>query len=223
MGRTDEAIASLRELVAMAEPVLAATDPLRSSLLAALAYALGRRGQQAAALPLRLCVVELDEARLGPDHLEVATDDSALGTTELATGELAAGLASMQRALASREAALPPSDLALADAHDDLALALLAQAREEEAIARHACARDPSCGRRRCVTDDQLGCDPPPLRQQCRLRSCGEHSPAAFIDGSRYVGDWTVIERRKLVKASEQPDAKPATKPSPAARPKAGG
>lgn len=73
------------------------------------------------------------------------------------------------------------------------------------------------------VTDDQLGCDPPPLRQQCRLKRCGEHSPAAFIEGSRYVGDWTALERRKRVKPSEQPDAKPAARPSPTVKPKAGG
>lgn len=76
-------------------------------------------------------------------------------------------------------------------------------------------------------TDDQLGCDPPPLRMQCRLKDCREHSPATIIDGSRYVGDWTVLERRKLVKPSEQPDAEPvpAAKPSakPKAKPKAGG
>jgi len=82
------------------------------------------------------------------------------------------------------------------------------------------------------VTDDQLGCDAPPLRMQCRLKDCDEHSPAAFIDGSRYVGDWKGLARRKAARSGKQPDAKqpaakPPAKPSPAAKPgakpKAGG
>lgn len=80
------------------------------------------------------------------------------------------------------------------------------------------------------ITDDQLGCDPPPLRQQCRLKSCGELSPAATIEGSRFVGDWSAVERRKLRpsarkpgvraggKPGAKPGAKPGVKPGPAAK-----
>lgn len=71
------------------------------------------------------------------------------------------------------------------------------------------------------MADDQLGCDPPPLRMQCRRKDCGEHSPAAVIDGSRYVGDWKGLERRRIG-PSKQPDATPPAA-KPAAAPKAGG
>jgi hypothetical protein len=70
------------------------------------------------------------------------------------------------------------------------------------------------------VTDEQLGCDPPPLRAQCRLKNCGELSPAAYIEGSRFVGDWTVLERRKLRQAGRKPGAKrPGAKVRPGAKP----
>lgn len=46
------------------------------------------------------------------------------------------------------------------------------------------------------VTDGQLGCDPPPLRLPCKAKDCREHSPIGYIEGSRYVGDWTVLNRR---------------------------
>jgi hypothetical protein len=76
------------------------------------------------------------------------------------------------------------------------------------------------------LTDDQLGCDPPPLRLQCRAKDCGELSPVAYIEGSRYAGDWSVVERRKARrpgarkpggpagKTGAQPGAKPAGKPA---------
>lgn len=76
------------------------------------------------------------------------------------------------------------------------------------------------------VTDEQLGCDPPPLRVPCRLKDCGELSPVATIEGSRFVGDWAVLERRKLKGkgkgkpgAKPGPTAKPGAKPGPAAKP----
>jgi hypothetical protein len=58
------------------------------------------------------------------------------------------------------------------------------------------------------VADDQLGCDPPPLRLQCRIKNCGELSPAAYIEGNRYAGDWSVVERRK-----QRPGARPGARP----------
>jgi len=75
------------------------------------------------------------------------------------------------------------------------------------------------------VADDQLGCDPPPLRLQCRMKNCGELSPAAYIEGNRYAGDWGVIARRKA-KPGARPGArpggkmgtKPAGKPGPGAK-----
>lgn len=81
------------------------------------------------------------------------------------------------------------------------------------------------------VTDAQLGCDPPPLRLQCKSKSCGELSPAAYIEGSRFVGDWSVIERRAAKPGARRPamrrpggnrpGARPGAKPSakPGAKP----
>lgn len=69
------------------------------------------------------------------------------------------------------------------------------------------------------VTDEQLGCDPPPLRAQCHLKNCGELSPAAYIEGSRFVGDWTVIERRKMRQAGRKPGAKKPAGAKPGAKP----
>ncbi|MCA9652806.1 MAG: hypothetical protein KC501_23005 [Myxococcales bacterium] len=51
------------------------------------------------------------------------------------------------------------------------------------------------------IADDQLGCDPPPLRLQCDPKTCPPPSPAANIEHSRYVGDFTIV-------------AKPAARPS---------
>lgn len=54
----------------------------------------------------------------------------------------------------------------------------------------------PSAVRDVRVTDEQLGCDPPPLRLPCRLEDCRVHSPIDYIEGSRYVGDWSAVEGR---------------------------
>lgn len=72
------------------------------------------------------------------------------------------------------------------------------------------------------VKDEQLGCDPPPLRLQCRIKNCGELSPAAYIEGSRFVGDWSVVERRKAAPGARMPGgktgARPGAKPAPAGK-----
>ena len=62
------------------------------------------------------------------------------------------------------------------------------------------------------MTDEQLGCDPPPLRLPCARGKCREHSPIGFIEGSRYVGDWSAIDRR-TVKPAVKPGRKPMVKP----------
>lgn len=72
------------------------------------------------------------------------------------------------------------------------------------------------------VTDDQLGCDPPPLRTQCRIKNCGELSPAAYIEGSRFVGDWSVVERRKVKRPGARPGGRPGARPGARPAGKAG-
>lgn len=74
------------------------------------------------------------------------------------------------------------------------------------------------------VTDDQLGCDPPPLRLPCKVGKCGELSPAATIEGSRFVGDWSVVTRRAIKREMiKNPGGKrPGVKPRPKTGPKPG-
>ncbi|MEM9457908.1 MAG: hypothetical protein AAGF11_27265 [Myxococcota bacterium] len=60
------------------------------------------------------------------------------------------------------------------------------------------------------VTDGQLGCEPPPLRLPCKAKDCREHSPVGYIEGSRYVGDWTAISRRG--KATKRSVRKPSSR-----------
>lgn len=45
------------------------------------------------------------------------------------------------------------------------------------------------------IADDQLGCDPPPLRLQCAPGKCKQISPAANIEHSRYVGDFSKVTK----------------------------
>ncbi|MEX1368083.1 MAG: hypothetical protein AB1Z98_33445, partial [Nannocystaceae bacterium] len=45
------------------------------------------------------------------------------------------------------------------------------------------------------VTDEQLGCKPPPLRLQCNPKTCPPPSPAARIEHSRYVGDFALVKK----------------------------
>ncbi|MCX4247426.1 hypothetical protein [Paraliomyxa miuraensis] len=61
------------------------------------------------------------------------------------------------------------------------------------------------------VTDDQLGCDPPPLRLPCKAGKCAELSPAATIEGNRFAGDWSAITRRP---AKKKPTGKVTPKPT---------
>ncbi|MCX4242702.1 hypothetical protein [Paraliomyxa miuraensis] len=78
-------------------------------------------------------------------------------------------------------------------------LGVVSRARAEEVEARiltDVGKGDPGTLSKTRVTDDQLGCEPPPLREPCRLKHCTPHSPAAFIEGSRYVGDWKPVERK---------------------------
>lgn len=69
------------------------------------------------------------------------------------------------------------------------------------------------------VKDDQLGCDPPPLRLPCKKGKCGELSPAAYIEGNRFVGDWSVVERRPLKPGARGPGGKRLGGAQPGARP----
>ncbi len=39
--------------------------------------------------------------------------------------------------------------------------------------------------------DPQFGCDPPPLRAPCFEGACAPHNPISYIEGSKYVGQWT--------------------------------
>lgn len=69
------------------------------------------------------------------------------------------------------------------------------------------------------VKDDQLGCDPPPLRLPCRTGKCGELSPAAYIEGNRFVGDWSAVERRTKkpggrTPGMRRPGPRPGVKPA---------
>lgn len=41
------------------------------------------------------------------------------------------------------------------------------------------------------VVEPSFGCEPPPLREPCVLGNCAPHSPISYVNGSRYVGEWT--------------------------------
>ncbi|MEM7158447.1 MAG: hypothetical protein AAF799_36750 [Myxococcota bacterium] len=65
---------------------------------------------------------------------------------------------------------------------------------EDRIKADQGAGKSAAVGRKR-VEDDQLGCEPPPLRTQCKPGTCPAPSPASFIEHSRYNGDWTTLTK----------------------------
>ncbi|MCA9700459.1 MAG: tetratricopeptide repeat protein, partial [Myxococcales bacterium] len=135
-GRVDDAIADMRAVIVVAERVLE-SDPELATMWTNLGFYLTLRGDHDEALLLRRRVFEFHEARLGPDHLELADDLERIVYSEIAVGQLDAALAHAVRGLAIRENELKQDDLRLAESHDQAAVVLLALDRFDEAIEHH--------------------------------------------------------------------------------------
>ncbi len=58
--------------------------------------------------------------------------------------------------------------------------------------------------------DAQFGCDAPPNRGSCVEGQCAPHNPIGYIEGSRYVGEWSEAAV-KAVYEPEDPDGLAAT------------
>ena len=57
------------------------------------------------------------------------------------------------------------------------------------------------------VTEPQFGCEPPPLREPCALGECAPHNPLGYVEGSRYVGEWSEEAIAAVVPADQRPDS----------------
>ncbi len=61
------------------------------------------------------------------------------------------------------------------------------------------------------IIDPQFGCDAPANRGKCVEGQCAPHNPIGYIEGSRYVGEWT----EAAVKAVYEPEAPDGLAASP--------
>lgn len=43
----------------------------------------------------------------------------------------------------------------------------------------------------RVIDESDFGCEPPPVREPCELGDCRPHNPIGYVEGSRYVGEWS--------------------------------
>jgi tetratricopeptide (TPR) repeat protein len=134
-GRTEDAVAPLREAVDILED---GGDPLDSTLALQrvnLASALLEAGRLDEAEPIGQRAYEDLLARVGPDHVEVATAVSLLGDFAYARGDLKAAEAHARRTLEIRNAAYPPIHGDVLFAQIELAEIVAERGRSAEAIA----------------------------------------------------------------------------------------